>query len=247
MCRRGSLAIGCLCAATPLAGQVPVVRPDMTLPADTVLTNATHWPLRIQTAGTVLVTVFLAPVTPDTPPLHVESRLVSRDETFWPLHGPNGAPLKAGIYRLVVVAQDSASGQEASRVRVIAVERARIDTQPHPPALESSAFLPESTRVTTHRPGFLLIAGIGVATLATAMTFEDGSVSPITIVIPSALAIGGLIGFLRGRTVTEVVPANAAHNRQLVSADVVARQAIASANARAVAAATLRIRVVDHP
>ena len=223
------------------------MRPDVTLPADTFLTDATHWPLRIQTAGTMLVTVFLAPVAPDTPPLHVESRLVSRDETFWPLHGPSGAPLKAGIYRLHVVAQDSASGQEASRVRVIAVERSRTDTQPYPPALDRSAFLPESTRVTTRRPGFLLIAGIGVATLATAMTFEEGSVSPITIVIPSALAVGGLIGFLRGRTVTQVVPENAAHNRQLVTADVAARQAIASANARALAGATLRIRILDRP
>lgn len=247
MHRPGWLAFAYLCAATPLAGQLPAVRPDVTLPADTVLTDATHWPLRIQTAGTTLVTVFLAPVAPDRPPLHVESRLVRRDETFWPLHGRDGAPLASGIYRLHVVAQDSATGQEAGRVRVIAVERAETDTEPHPPALDRSAFLPESTTVTSHRPGFLLIAGIGVASLATAVTFEEGSISPITIVIPGALALGGLIGFLRGRTVTEVVPENAAHNRQLVKADIAARQAIASANAQTRAGATLRIRVVDQP
>jgi len=101
--------------------------------------------------------------------------------------------------------------------------------------------------VTIRRPGYLLIAGIGAASLAMAVTFDEGAVSPITIAIPSALALGGLIGFLRGRTVTEVVPENAAHNRQLVNADIAARQAIAGANARALAGATLRIRVVDQP
>jgi hypothetical protein len=243
-----SLAIGSACVAAPLAGQSPASRIAVTVSTDTSVAQTTHWPVRIRTSGTALVSVMLAPVAPDTPPLHLESRLIHDGETFWPLHGPGGEPLEPGIYRLLVTSQDSASGEEATRIRVVAVERAAADTQAHPPALDRAAFLPETTSVKTRRPGFLLIAGIGVASLATAWTFqEDEALSPITIAIPAAMAIGGLVGFLRGRTVTEEMPANAAHNRALVDADMAARQAIVSANARARAAATLRIRVLDQP
>lgn len=246
---RRVLAVGGWAAASsPLAGQTTVARSPLPLPADTTVSPIGRWPLRVNLAGTTLVTVVLAPVAPDAPPIHFESQLVRSVHTFWPLRGPTGEAIEPGIYRLSVVTQDSASGEEATRVRVLAVDRIAADTQAHPPALDRAMFLPESAFVVTRRPGFLLIAGIGLAALATTWTFqEDEVVSPITVVVPGALAIGGLIGFLKGRGAWRPHPANRAHNRQLIADDLSTRGAIAGANARAVAAATWRIRVIDQP
>jgi hypothetical protein len=246
-----SLALALLAAAlragVPLAAQAPPA-PVLEAPADTSLTPATRWPLRVRTARTTLITVMLAPLAPDAPPLRIESRLVRQVETFWPLQLPGGAALEPGFYRLQIVAQDSASGAEASRVRVLAIEQVAADTQRHPPALDGAAFLPESTVVTQRRPGFLLIAGIGVASLATAWSFQDGDAfSPITIAVPAGLAVGGLVGFLKGRAQTQAVPDNVAHNRRLVDEDVAARQAIVGANARVREAAAARVRILDQP
>ena len=233
-------------AAVPLAAQAP--QPVVEAPTDTSLAAATRWPLRVRVPNTMLVTVTLAPIGPDTPPVRIESRLVRHVETFWPLQLPGGATVEPGFYRLQIVAQDSVSGVETSRVRVIAVEQVTADTQSHPPALDRAAFLPETAQVTTRRPGFLLIAGIGVASLATAWTFHDGeAISPITVAVPGALAIGGLIGFLKGRSESHAVPDNVAHNRRVLEADVAARQAILGANERARAIATTRIRILDQP
>lgn len=233
-------------AAVPLAAQAP--QPIIEAPTDTSLTPATKWPLRVRTAGTTLITVMLLPLTPDTPPLRIESRLVRHVDTFWPLQLASGAPIEPGFYRLQVVAQDSASGAETSRVRVLAIEQVAADTQRHPAALDGAAFLPESTVVTERRPGFLLIAGIGAVSLATAVSFQDGETfSPITIAVPAGLAVGGLVGFLKGRSQMQAVPDNVAHNRRLVDEDVAARQAIMGANARARLAAAARVRILDQP
>lgn len=237
-----------LAAAVLIASQTLAPHPRIELPADTLLAPAARWPLRVTTEGTTLVTVMLAPIAPDTPPLSVESRLVRGTATFLPLHAAGGAPLEPGVFRLTVVTQDSASGRESARVRVLVVERMAVDTQVHPPALDRTVFLPESTHAVVRRPGFLLIAGIGVASLATAWSFEqDKGISPITVVVPSALAVGGIIGFLKGRPVTHVAPANVVHNRRLVDDDLAARGAIAGTNARTIAGAAARIRVIDQP
>ena len=241
------LALALVCAATRVAAQLPAANTEVTHPVDTVLPTAAQWPLRVRTSTPTLVSVLLAPVAPDAAPLRVESLLVQSDTTFLPLQGPARAPLQPGIYRLQWTSQDTLSGERTSRVRVIAVDKSTVDTQPHPPSLDRRAFLPETTWVRTHRPGFLIIAGIGVATLATAWTFEEDEVSPITIAIPAALAVGGLIGYVRGKTVAELNAENVAHNRRLVADDVAARQAIAGANARARAGTTVRVRVVDQP
>jgi hypothetical protein len=232
-----------------LAAQVaaPPAPPAIAVSVDTSLAQAAQWPLRISTSGTTRVTVLLAPVAPDAPPFYREARLVRATETFLPLQGVAGTPLESGIYRLQVVSEDSASGVEISRVRVLAVERAKVDTQAYPPALDRGSFLPETTWVKTRRPGYLLIAGIGVASLATSWSMQDESISPITIAVPATLAIGGLVGFVRGKTVAQPMTANTRHNRDLVTADVASRQAVASANARARADASVRIRVVDQP
>lgn len=237
-----------LTAAVLFASQTVGQHARLDVPADTLLAPAARWPLRITSSGTTQVTVMLAPIAPDTPPLSVETKLVRGVATFWPLRDRPGAPLEPGAYRLMVVTQDSATGLERVRVRVLVVERMAADTQLHPPALDRAAFLPETTHAVVRRPGFLLIAGIGMATLATAWTFEDDQgISPITVAVPGALAVGGVIGFLKGRPVAQPVPANVAHNRRLVDDDLTARQVIAGTNARALADATWRIRVVDQP
>jgi hypothetical protein len=248
MTARHALAALSLSVTAPAAGQAPEAAPQIDVPADTQITPATGWPLRVRTAGPTRVTVLLAPVAPDAAPLHLETQVVRDARTFWPLHGANDASLEPGIYRLLVVTQDSASGHRATRVRVLAIERLATDTQAHPPVLDRRTFLPESAYVVSRRPGFLLIAGIGVAALATAWTFEeDRGLSPITLAVPGAMAVGGLVGFLKGRHVPHPAPANAAHNQRLVDDDLAARRAIAGANARALAAATWRIRVLDQP
>ena len=237
-----------LTAALLVASQAVAQHPRLDVSADTSLTPVARWPLRIAAAGTTHVTVMLAPITPDTPPLSVETKLVRGAETFWPLRGRAGAPLDPGPYRLVVVTQDSATGLEQVRVRVLVVERMIADTQAHPPALDRTAFLPESSHAVVRRPGFLLIAGIGVATLATAWSFdEDQAISPVTVAVPGALAVGGLVGFLKGRPVSQPLPANVLHNRRLVDDDLATRRDLAGSNARAVASATWRVRVVDQP
>lgn len=237
-----------LTAVVVFASQAVAQHARIDVPADTLLLPAARWPLRVTSVGTTQVTVMLAPIAPDTPPLSVETRLVRGVETFWPLRDRAGAPLEPGAYRLMVVTQDSATGLERVRVRVLVVERTAADTLVHPPTLDRAAFLPETTRAVARRPGFLLIAGIGVASLATAWTFDgDQSISPITVAVPGALAVGGLIGFLKGRPVAQAVPANVVHNRRLVDDDLTARRAIAGTNARAVAGAAWRVRVVDQP
>ena len=241
------LTVVLLCAATRLAGQELVVHPEVTHPADTVLPTAAHWPLRVRTTAPTFLSVLLAPVAPDAAPLRAESLIVRADTTFRPLHGPARAPLSPGIYRLEWTSRDAGSGERTVRVRVIAVDKVVADTQPLPPSLDRGAFLPETTWVRSRRPGFLIIAGIGAATVATVFAFEEDKVSPATIAIPAALTLGGLIAFLRGKTMAEVNTVNVAHNRQLVAADVAARQSIAGANARARAGATVRVRVVDQP
>jgi len=189
----------------------------------------------------------LAPLHPDAAALHIESQQTSGPRTFWPLQGLVDGEASAGAYRLIVTAEEDGA-PPATLVRVLVVERIAPDTQPHPPVLDQMAFLPESARTVSRRPGFLIITGIGLATLATTWTLSDNPTSsPVTIVVPGALAIGGIVGFFKGRATTHAVPANVAHNHRLVDDDAAARRRIASANAGIRAGAPLRVRVVDQP
>lgn len=242
---RGLLAV-VRTLALPLAAQSPVAL-QLDLPVDTSLQSGARWPLRVTTPGPALVTVMIAPLWPDTPPLHLEAQRVAIAHTFWPLRGPADEPLPAGAYRLLVTAEPDA-GAPLRAVRVLVVDRVLPDTQAHPPALDKMTFLPESARSVTRRPGFLIVTGIGVATLAATWALsENPASSPVTIAVPGILAAGGILGFVKGRSSVHPVPANVAHNNRLVDDDAAVRRRIAEANARALAAAPLRVRVVDQP
>jgi hypothetical protein len=244
--RREGWALAALATlGTPLGAQAARLQLDVT--ADTSLPAGGRWPLRVTTAAPSQVTVMLAPLLPDTPPIHLESERVDVARTFWPLRGPADGPVLTGAYRLIVTAEPD-SGPPVRSIRVLVVERETPDTQPHPPALDKMSLLPESTRTVSRRPGFLIITGIGLATLAATVTLsEDPAGSPVTIAVPGALALGGLLGFVKGRSSVRALPGNVAHNNELVDADAAARRRIADANARLLAAAPLRVRVVDAP
>jgi hypothetical protein len=253
MRRHGAWVLATACVAVPLAAQsgdvAGLLKLDFAI--DTSIPGTGRWPLRVDLPGPARVTVTFAPLLPDTPPLNVENQRVTGSHTFWPLRGPGDAPLLAGAYRLIVTAEPDGAGGGAPplrAVRVVVVERVTPDTQVHPPSLDKMKFLPESTSTVSRRPGFLIVTGIGVATLAaTWVLADDPTASPVTIVVPGVLAAGGLIGFLKGRPSRHAVPANVAHNNRLVDDDAAARRRIADANARLLAAAALRIRVVDQP
>lgn len=236
-----------LTITTPLASQAgdpPPVSVHVTL--DTLLGPDERWPLRVETPALSQVTVMLAPLLPETPALNIESQQGEGIQTFWPLRGQAGTRIVPGAYRLIVTTQEPGRAP-TTVVRVIVVERVTPDTVAHPPSLDRMAFLPETTHSTTRKPGFLIVSAIGAAGLATTMTVSDRGASPVTLLVPGALTIGGLVGFLKGRPSTHAVPANVAHNRRLVEDDAEMRRSIAAANARVVADAELRVRVVDRP
>jgi len=241
------LAALAVTASRPATAQSAAGRVRLDMPRDTVLRANARWPLRVETRDTALVTVMVAPLHPDAQPFRIESQRVIGAQIFWPLASSSGSALEPGAYRVIVTAANGGERLETV-VRIVLVERMAPDTQPHPPVLDQMAFLPESSRTVSRRPGFLIVSGIGVAALATTWSLSDDlAASPVTIVVPSALAIGGLVGFLKGRPSTHALPANVAHNHRLVDDDAAARERIKTANARAMADAPQRVRVVDQP
>jgi hypothetical protein len=232
-----------------VAGQLaepPPPRVSLRVVLDTLLRPGDRWPVQVETAAPSQVTVMLAPLLPETPALNIESQQGAGLRTFWPLRGQTGTRIVPGAYRLIVNAQDS-SGPPTTLVRVLVVERVTPDTEPHPPSLDRMAFLPETTHHTTRKAGFLIVSAIGAAGLATTVTVADRGASPVTLLVPGALTVGGLIGFLKGRPAPQLNTANVAHNRRLVDMDAAERRRIAAANAQAVADAAMRVRVVDRP
>lgn len=133
-------------------------------------------------------------------------------EVLWNGFDADGSPLAAGRY-LFRVESTTPDGAIARVLRIpldIAVEIPDTLAHPSPPA--DSLFLPEAVESQRGTEALIsgLAIGVGVALLP-ALVAPDGSPSGARFAVGGAVAIAGVIGFLKGRpgrTITENVAAN---------------------------------------
>jgi hypothetical protein len=193
------------------------------------------------------VTVTLAPLLPEEPPLFTETRRARGPQTFLPLPAAAAVPAAPmiGAYRVVVTAEDS-GGPADTLVRVLLVQRLAADTQLHPPEIDRDVLLAESLTTARRRPAFLLLTAMGVGAIVASKGWSGEQASPTTVVIPGALALGGIVWFFKGKVETQAVPANVAHNQRLRNERATAVRQVAAANERARTAMPFRVRIVDQ-
>jgi hypothetical protein len=215
------------------------------LPPDTVL-DADSGELRIgvRTSRRVLVTASVSLGASAEPPVYQDSQLVAGVDVFSWRPGAS-TPIPTGTLTLRVTVREPVT-DPAAFAATLRVERVAVDTASPPPALASTALLPETTRVRVRRPRSLLTGiafGVAAATLA-----EMGAQGPAgrdgrALIVAGALSIGGVVGFLSGGYANRPIPENVARNRERQATIDAARDSVASANARRRAAAGVRVVV----
>jgi hypothetical protein len=163
----------------------------------------------------------------------------------WDMRSRDGAVISPGEYLLRVDAQDSTGETASAFERRLTIAVGVGDTQPAPPALDSSAFEPESVTVLSHRQPKALARGLVLGTAAGLLSSlapgGRGKTDAKSIVVAGAVSLAGLIGFFTEGRVIRPVPANIQHNRQVRLQDAQKREAIARANAQARSMPPLRI------
>ena len=242
------LASGLL--ATFNAERARLLTLELRSPADTqVPLRGGSWRLGVRASRSARVTLVIAPEV--GAPVHRDSQLVSAAGTFeWNLRVPDGSVVSPGTYVVRVTARDTAGQVAPGLERLMVIETVPIDTQPLPAPLLASAFAPETASVRV-RPAGSLVGGIllGAGAVLLAGVGPGGaekSGDAGAFVAASALAVGGLAGFLHGHAEPRPVPENIVRNQQVRAEDTRQRAAIAEANARARAAARLRLRVTSE-
>ena len=168
----------------------------------------------------------------------------------WNLRGWDGALVPSGRYAVSATAADSAGVVSAVVRRIVNVARALPDTQPLPPALGRSAFLPETTTVAHRRAGGLVLGvglGAAVALLPSALgrpELNQGLATDGTAyLVAGSVALAGVVAFFTGHREVHPQPENARRNAELRQQDAARRAAIVAANARAREAVLVRVRL----
>ena len=233
------------------APQPAALTVELGLPADTVM-PLTGGRLVITPKPSRAASTVVSVASPAAPAVPIWTDSLPAGVTWslgWDLRGRDGALVPPGRYTVTATAVDSAGTSQHVR-RTLVISRAAADTQPLPPALPRSAFLPEAT-VVSHRSatGLLLGAGLGAAAAMLPSVLGRPELNKglggdgTAYLVAGSVAIAGVIAFISGGSERHPLPDNVRRNAELRQQDAANRAAIAAANARALEAAPMRVRV----
>jgi len=177
-----------------------------------------------------------------------DTQMVEGTREFdWTVGAAGGENIPLGRHTLLVQATDSAGEASPTIEYLLTVSREAVDTALMPAPVPPSLLLPESQRV---ERGWHLVRGIVFGAMAAAVPVyaaveftEEPTFATGGFVVGGALALGGIVGFLKGER-QRPAPRNIERNRRLLEEDALTRQGIADANRAARSAA--RIRVVGE-
>jgi hypothetical protein len=222
-------------------------------PPDTLL-PATGGRLVVAVRPTHQATVEFRIAREDGETLWTQTRDAAGATRFeWDYHLSDGALPSPGRYVVAVTARDAQGDTSPVVERQFSVQRAAVDTLPHPPAPSETDFLPETVRVPRGGPGVLLAgAAIGAGTLMLEGALGNSGLKAGTssgtgsYIVAGSVTVAAVIGFLAGHR-TRGVPENVLHNAQVRAQYRLDRDATIAENARRRQNAGVRFRFDEAP
>jgi hypothetical protein len=199
------------------------------------------------------ITTIFAVEQPNVPVWADTQTTVGRHRLAWSLRRTDGTLWPEGRYLLRAQAVDSNGQATPFEERILRISRVPVDTQAYPAMLPASAFAPEMLPAARFT-GPKLLVGSAMALLVAATPSMLGSSElnaglpndPTSYAIAGGVALGSLIGFVKGRR-PQPIRQNILKNKTLRDSDQKQRDAIGIANAEARGKAPIRIAVERLP